>query len=278
VTDIGNSLREARIRKGLTIKDVETVTKIRSRYLEALEEDDFEVLPGPTYVKAFMRTYATFLKLDADAMVERYRGSYESRKEETSSTRGDAARKSRSGVGAPRMNKRVRRNQRGYALVGVMAVVIVVLLAWFGSGRGQRAASLDASNIRGATSSTTLSTESSGTTVAPGAGSSSTTTAGASTTTGSGPSVVTPGNVSLVVGVTQGSCWLVVREDSQDGAEIYAGTLSAGGQQTFASSQRYWMMVGKPEVLSLSVNGASHTLAAPAGSFIVTGAGVERSQ
>ena len=57
--DIGNTLREARIRKGLTITDVENVTKIRAKYLEALEEDDFEVLPGPTFVKGFLRTYAT---------------------------------------------------------------------------------------------------------------------------------------------------------------------------------------------------------------------------
>ncbi|MFH0915594.1 MAG: RodZ domain-containing protein, partial [bacterium] len=68
------------------------------------------------------------------------------------------------------------------------------------------------------------------------------------------------------------------REDSESGAEVYAGTLSAGGQETFASSQRYWMMVGRPEVLAVSVNGASYTLTAPDGTFVVTGAGVERSQ
>jgi hypothetical protein len=78
--------------------------------------------------------------------------------------------------------------------------------------------------------------------------------------------------------VTEGSCWLVVREDSESGAEVYAGTLSAGGQQTFDSSKRYWMRVGKPEVLALSVNGAAYTLAAPEGVFVVTEAGIERSE
>ncbi len=73
MTEIGNSLREARIRRGLSIKDVEDRTKVRGKYLEALENDDFEVLPGPVYVKAFLRTYATFLKLDADALVAEYR-------------------------------------------------------------------------------------------------------------------------------------------------------------------------------------------------------------
>ena len=59
MSEIGNSLREARIRQGLSIKDVEAATKIRGKYLEALEQDDFEVLPGPTYVKGFLRTYAS---------------------------------------------------------------------------------------------------------------------------------------------------------------------------------------------------------------------------
>ena len=55
--DIGNTLREARIRRGLSLADVENVTKIRSKYLEALEENDFEVLPGPTVVRgSFART------------------------------------------------------------------------------------------------------------------------------------------------------------------------------------------------------------------------------
>ena len=48
-------------------------TKIRTRYLEALEQDDYEVIPGATFVKAYLRNYATFLRLDADALVEEYR-------------------------------------------------------------------------------------------------------------------------------------------------------------------------------------------------------------
>ncbi|MFH0915523.1 MAG: RodZ domain-containing protein, partial [bacterium] len=244
MTDIGNSLREARIRKGLSIKDVADVTKIRSKYLEALEEDDFEVLPGPTYVKGFLRTYAAFLKLDADALVDEYRGSHEPRKEEPAGLRADVTQTSRSRTSTERKKKRVRRNQRGYALVGVVAVVVVVLLAWFGSGRGQDAASIDPSNISSPSSSAGITTVSSGAAVPSGNQS-------ATSATSAG------GNVALVVSVTEGSCWLVVREDSESGAEVYAGTLSAGGQETFASSQRYWMMVGRPEVLAVSVNGAS---------------------
>ena len=274
MSEIGNSLREARIRRGLSVMDVEGVTKIRSKYLEALEEDDFEVLPGPTFVKGFLRTYALFLKLDADALVDEYRRGHEPRAEDTPVLSIDNPRRSRSRQSVERKKQRPRRNQRGYALVGVVAVVVVLLLAWFGSGRGREPAQIDASGISTPTSSTSLRAVSSTTTLQSQGGSLSTTSSTTGTTVGTGNGK----NVALVVAVTEGSCWLVVREDNESGAEVYAGTLSAGGQQTFDSSKRYWMRAGKPEVLALSVNGISHTLTAPAGSFIVTEAGIERSQ
>src|SRR5665811_189435 len=70
--EIGDTLREARIRQGLTLKDVEDSLKIRGKYLQALEDDDFEVLPGRTFVRAFLRTYATYLGLEADVLVAEY--------------------------------------------------------------------------------------------------------------------------------------------------------------------------------------------------------------
>lgn len=275
MTDIGNSLREARIRRGLSIKDVEGATKIRAKYLEALEEDDFEVLPGSTYVRAFLRTYATFLKLDADALVDEYRGSYEPRSEEQVLVRSELTQRRRSPTSAERKRKRTHRHQRGYALLGAIAVVIVVLLAWFGSGRGQDPASLGASNISSTTSSVSIA-EVSSTTVSSEAGAEVTTST--ETTAGNPGGIPSGEEVVLVVSVTEGSCWLVVRDDDEDGAELFAGTLSAGSQQTFDNSKRYWMMVGKPEVLALSINGASHTLEEPAGSFVVTEVGVERTE
>jgi len=155
---------------------------------------------------------------------------------------------------------------------------VVVLLAWFGSGRGQDAASLDASNITSPSSTVSLADVSS-TTVTETAGTD--TTVGESTTettVGNGGTVVTGDNVLLVVSVTGGSSWLLVREDGADGTELYAGQLYAGSQETFEGSKRYWMTVGRPEVVVLSINGASHPLEEPAGSFIVTEAGVERTE
>lgn len=70
---IGQQLASARRRKGLNLKEVEEATKIRLRFLEALEADDFNVIPGPVYVKGFIRAYASLLKLDHQPLLEQYK-------------------------------------------------------------------------------------------------------------------------------------------------------------------------------------------------------------
>ena len=63
--EIGSSLREARMRRQLELSQIERDTRIRAKYLLALEDDRFEVLPGLAYAKGFLRTYADYLGLDA---------------------------------------------------------------------------------------------------------------------------------------------------------------------------------------------------------------------
>src|SRR6476469_9785580 len=78
---IGETLREARMRQRHDITDVEAATKIRAKYLRALENEDFGMLPGPTFVKSFLRTYAEFLGLDPHLLVEEYRAMHDPRDE-----------------------------------------------------------------------------------------------------------------------------------------------------------------------------------------------------
>jgi cytoskeletal protein RodZ len=78
---VGEKLREARIRQGVDIKEVEQATKIRAKYLRALENEEYHVLPAPTFVRMFTRTYAEYLGLDASLLVEEYRAQYEPRGE-----------------------------------------------------------------------------------------------------------------------------------------------------------------------------------------------------
>jgi cytoskeleton protein RodZ len=75
--EIGATLREARMRARIDISEIEAQTKIRAKYLRALENEEWDLLPGPTYVKSFLRTYADALHLDGKRIVEEYKLQHE---------------------------------------------------------------------------------------------------------------------------------------------------------------------------------------------------------
>jgi cytoskeleton protein RodZ len=75
--EIGETLRETRMRRRIDMTEVEAATKIRAKYLRALENEEWDLLPGPTFVKTFLRTYAEYLDLDPRLLVEEYRQRYE---------------------------------------------------------------------------------------------------------------------------------------------------------------------------------------------------------
>jgi len=70
--EIGHTLRETRLRLGIEIADVEEKTKIRAKFLRALENEEWQVIPEDIYVKKFLETYASTLGLDPRPLVELY--------------------------------------------------------------------------------------------------------------------------------------------------------------------------------------------------------------
>src|SRR6478609_7108350 len=80
--EIGETLRETRMRRRIDMTEVEAATKIRAKYLRALENEEWDLLPGPTFVRSFLRTYAQALGLDDKAIVDEYRLRYETPSEE----------------------------------------------------------------------------------------------------------------------------------------------------------------------------------------------------
>jgi cytoskeleton protein RodZ len=122
--EIGNTLREARLRRGLDISDCEAATKIRTKYLRALEEEHFEVLPGSTYVKGFLRTYAEFLELDGRLVLDEYESRFSTRPEGVfGHPDSDAARR----------RAKKRRNREGRVLLITSCIVMVAALGlWAG--------------------------------------------------------------------------------------------------------------------------------------------------
>jgi cytoskeletal protein RodZ len=67
---IGNILKEAREARGLTLEKVEAETKIRKKYISAMEQGEFQTLPGPIYARAFLKNYAKYLNIDTEEISE----------------------------------------------------------------------------------------------------------------------------------------------------------------------------------------------------------------
>jgi cytoskeletal protein RodZ len=128
VFEIGKSLREARVRRSIEFAQAEQVTKIRGKYLRALEDEQFEVLPSQTYVKGFLRTYAEYLGLDGQLYVDEYNSRFIAAEDAEFRPRRSAAR-------PQDRNRRLETNVVLFALAAIAVVTIVVISAWSSSGK-----------------------------------------------------------------------------------------------------------------------------------------------
>jgi cytoskeleton protein RodZ len=142
--EIGATLREARMRARIDVSEIEATTKIRAKYLRALENEEWGLLPGATFVKSFLRTYAQALGLDGKSLVEEYRLHHE--------RPSDAMLEPI--VSTPQRNRRRAPSggpSRAYiaavSAIGVVIIVLIVLLV-SGGGSSNRPTASTASNAK----------------------------------------------------------------------------------------------------------------------------------
>jgi hypothetical protein len=117
VADIGSTLREARMRERIDISEVEAQTKIRAKYLRAIENEEWDLLPGPVYVRSFLRTYGDFLGLDSRMLIDEFKRQYESPTDH----------EPRPSTSIARERERRRRGPRFPQWAPIAVVVIVIL-------------------------------------------------------------------------------------------------------------------------------------------------------
>jgi cytoskeleton protein RodZ len=118
VFEIGNSLRSARERQGLGYPEIELATKIRAKYIRALEEEDFDSVPGDAYVRGFLRTYADYLGLDGDVYVDEYASRFMAGWRDEPVERPEK----------PRVRRRERRLERRAVLLVLAGIALVTAL------------------------------------------------------------------------------------------------------------------------------------------------------
>jgi len=130
--DIGSSLREARLRQELDFPELEERTKIRPKYLRALEDERFDILPAPTYVRGFLRSYAQALGLDGQPFVDEYSSRFTVGED-------DAPLRARSAP-PPRRDRGPRESRlAAVALVAIAIATALVIAAWkFGGPEGEK--------------------------------------------------------------------------------------------------------------------------------------------
>jgi len=135
-SQIGSVFRETRNRRKIDLSEVEAATKIRIRYLRAIENEEWDVLPGDVYARGFIRTYASFLGLDGERLAEDYRKNVEGRPpgataELTPATASPSAGSLRDWI-AP--------SAGWLAAAAVVLVAVLVIVAIPGGGGGNDAA------------------------------------------------------------------------------------------------------------------------------------------
>jgi cytoskeleton protein RodZ len=191
--DIGSSLRAARLRQDLDFPELEERTKIRPKYLRALEDERFDILPAPTYIRGFLRAYADALGLDGQPFVDEYNTRFAVSEE-------DAPIRSRR-VPPQRRDRGVRESRIAVvALVAIAVATALVIAAWrFGGPEGETVpglASQGANHVAQKPSSTAHKTR-------------------------------------LVVRAVTGGSWMEVRAGSAAGKLLYSGTLERGQRKAF---------------------------------------------
>jgi cytoskeleton protein RodZ len=236
--ELGSSLREARVRRGLELAQVAAATRIRTRYLRALEEEHFELLPGSVYAKGFLRAYADCLGLDSQVFLDEYNARFSA--EET-----------------PPPPPQLKLRPRSPRLYGVAAIVLLLalggaLLAWRLSGSSPRSArshEASAAAARAPAPATPLPA------------------------IRSADRADKQARSAFVLRATRGPCWVSVRQRSEQGSLLFEGTLEQGGSRAFVD-QQLWIRIGAPWNLVASRAGRRLSLPPALANVLVTANGI----
>jgi cytoskeletal protein RodZ len=219
VFEIGNSLREARLRQQLDFPELEQQTKIRSKYLKALEDEQFDVLPAPTYVRGFLGSYADALGLEGQLYVDEYNSRFVTGEEDVPLRPRDYQRRPQP------MRHRFETRGVVIALAAIAVVFALVIAAWkFGSPNETAPPTV---------SQAPKQTKQLHRANRPYA--------------------------RLVLTGTNGSSWVQVRAGGVTGPTKFEGTIEQGQSMPFTHRpflyRRWYVSVGKPQNIVAQVNG-----------------------
>lgn len=253
--ELGRKLRETREERGIGLEEVQQHTKIRTRYLEAIEEGKLELLPGNVYAKGFIRSYAEYLGLDGQALLDEY-----NLVNETSKTAIDLPDPST----PPRKNISKKKPMINRAIwpqfaagVGILVVIVAVYaLVTKGASHSNEthvakgsSAHMQANANSQQTKTPVNSSKQTQQKIEPPAPT-VTLTQTQQTSTRRTYAVTNVKNLQLKV-TASGQCWIQV---TSDGKITYSGTLKQGMEQTWTASHSVALLAGNSPAIQMQLN------------------------
>lgn len=203
-----------------------------------MEDEQFDLLPDPSYVRGFLRAYASYLGLDPQLALDEYESRFG---DIPGALTAEGLRRQRR-----RAEERPRRREAQLLWLAIGAVTGVALLTWLGIGGSP--STPEPATVPGVPTATT------GTGTAPAA---------------------TTIDLSFTGRGARGT-YLEVRNGSDTGATVYSGILVPGATRTFSFREAAWVRIGRPDVLSITVNGSPLDITGGTGTFLITRSGAER--
>jgi Helix-turn-helix domain len=237
---IGPSLREARTRRGLSPADVHKAVRIRERYLTALEEERWDMLPGDAYTKGFLRTYAEFLGLNGQLYIDEFNARIAQHDDE------------------PLVPESLKRASGGRILFRSGGALLVVAALVGGLAAWRHGGSPPRPTIQSASAAVTHTRKPA--TNAPKA-----------------KPVVAPKPTFTIVRAARDRSWLSVRIGGPTGREIFRGTLEQGHYLKLGLAHDIWVRMGRPLALDIRIGNELVTgLPRAASNVLLTRSGARR--
>lgn len=248
---LGEELRRLREDKGLSFREVSDATHIGSRFLQAIEADNYSILPGGIFNRGFVRSYARYVGLDEEQALVLYNQQLEAQG-------GEAPRTT-----APSWDGIEEEVSSPWGTIALIVIILLLLSAgvytayrWF---KGEDAASQLVITSPAPTASLALSPspELSGS-AAPTATAAESVSASASPTASPSPVATTSpvppltGNLQVKIKIGENQCWLKVKSDANPAAE---GTLNPGDEREFAAAEKMILSFGNAVGITATLNG-----------------------
>lgn len=243
-TGIGDTLRDARQQRGLSLEDAAAETRIRATHLAALEQEEFARLGGDVYVRGFIRSYAKLLGLDPAPLLEAYGGG---------ATRPAASpQPPRMSIGTESLERSPR---RGVGVgVAVAALAAIIGLAVF-DGEEPPQVDLDDDTVAGEPDEPDAASREEPT-ARPSVDPTATPSSFESPPPGAPDrTAVDTDGPAVLIEVTERNAWV---RALVDGDEVFQGTLEPGASERFEGDDEVRLRIGDPGAVELIVNGESH--------------------